>query len=1022
MSLQYDAFISYRHAPLDMEMAKKVHTALETYHIPRSVQVKTGKKKMGRVFRDQEELPIGSDLDNNISTALASSDYLLVICSPRTPDSYWVCKEIETFIEMHGRDHILAVLIEGEPDESFPKLLLTDDEGNPVEPLAADIRGETAKERNTKFKTEKLRLAAPIIGCTYDDLKQRHRERMIRRAVTIVSAAAAIIAAAGTAFGIYNSNIATQMKQLADEKSELADEKTRLADEILAEYKQKQENQSRFYAEEALSLLKAGNREDAVLVARAGLPSPENDRPYVAECENSLGKALYAYDSGNRLRCDRIIPHSLTVRDIIRSSDRDKLVVIDSGNKVYVYNTEDWTRILEIDPALKELNYTTKTVSADADETGIYVITEKGISKYDTNGDIIFSNNDLDYINGAVLDADGRVLTVASTDKVAMIDADTGKLLNMYQNEEEYSFMGTKLCVEPGSGVWVIPHYEHEAEHTYVSLYDPEDGRIAKVDVTEGYIAETYATPGGNFAVLSMNSDYISGVGVTDVYLDLITADGRKLWSSPVDAHVRNWSTFNSVMKAHSYPSDGGKASEIIVTIESEIFAYDENSGQMTTRVSARGSIMDLTVGLDSQFAYVSYMEGAVDAIDMANGELYTNPLIDSDLAIVHTVFVNGQVVISPYLSSDLYLYSYHEAPDLVELDTFDNSMVLEGTAPDSSYFVLTPLGDFSTYYFYDDTGRQIYKYTGDMSFTSFTGFVGNYFLIAGGDEIVRVDPFSGEELVTLRSELTGDEYGTYGCISRNGKYVVLWGTRKLHLIDTEEMTEIGSYETDQTVNSVLVSEDGKWIYVFTGTDPIYRVDTEKWEKQELGSDKLYAQAESSLHDFMCLSVDGTKFAMFCMDGYVRIVDTQTLSVIGEIPLSARLKMFIGFTDDGNYLVLQGDDGKLRIWDIAEGKTKSLTDTDTTINRIICDEEDGLMAVAGGSDMYLLETDGYGCKAYIPDGMTILSKDNTFVLCPDNRKMYMTKYKDYKELLKEADRQFPDSELDDDRRVKYNVE
>ena len=86
MSLRYDAFISYRHAPLDMEMAKKVHTALETYHIPRSVQVRTGKKKMGRVFRDQEELPIGSDLDDNISTALASSDYLLVICSPRTPD------------------------------------------------------------------------------------------------------------------------------------------------------------------------------------------------------------------------------------------------------------------------------------------------------------------------------------------------------------------------------------------------------------------------------------------------------------------------------------------------------------------------------------------------------------------------------------------------------------------------------------------------------------------------------------------------------------------------------------------------------------------------------------------------------------------------------------------------------------------------------------------------------------------------------------------------------------------------
>ena len=51
--MKYDAFISYRHSELDMEIAKKVHSGLETYKIPGAVRVKTGKKKMGRVFRDQ---------------------------------------------------------------------------------------------------------------------------------------------------------------------------------------------------------------------------------------------------------------------------------------------------------------------------------------------------------------------------------------------------------------------------------------------------------------------------------------------------------------------------------------------------------------------------------------------------------------------------------------------------------------------------------------------------------------------------------------------------------------------------------------------------------------------------------------------------------------------------------------------------------------------------------------------------------------------------------------------------------
>ena len=68
---------------------------------------------MGRVFRDQEELPIGSDLDDNISGALKESKYLIVICSPRTPESYWVCKEIETFIGMHDRKD-LSIKVEKE--------------------------------------------------------------------------------------------------------------------------------------------------------------------------------------------------------------------------------------------------------------------------------------------------------------------------------------------------------------------------------------------------------------------------------------------------------------------------------------------------------------------------------------------------------------------------------------------------------------------------------------------------------------------------------------------------------------------------------------------------------------------------------------------------------------------------------------------------------------------------------------------------------------------------------------------
>lgn len=194
---KYDAFISYRHTEPDKTVAEKLHRMLETYKTPKAVVNKGGQKKVGRVFRDRDELPTSPNLADNIQQALESADHLIVICSPRTPASQWVNKEIETFGALHGYDKILALLIEGEPVDSFPKPLrvirekIVHPDGTEaeitreVEPLAADIRAESPGAMKKKLKTEILRLLAPILNCTFDDLRQRHRERFIRRMLTL---------------------------------------------------------------------------------------------------------------------------------------------------------------------------------------------------------------------------------------------------------------------------------------------------------------------------------------------------------------------------------------------------------------------------------------------------------------------------------------------------------------------------------------------------------------------------------------------------------------------------------------------------------------------------------------------------------------------------------------------------------------------------------------------------------------------------------------------------------------------
>ncbi len=64
---KYDAFISYKHAPLDNRIADAIQKGLERYVLPKKVQEATGKHKIERIFRDKAELPITSNLDDNIS-------------------------------------------------------------------------------------------------------------------------------------------------------------------------------------------------------------------------------------------------------------------------------------------------------------------------------------------------------------------------------------------------------------------------------------------------------------------------------------------------------------------------------------------------------------------------------------------------------------------------------------------------------------------------------------------------------------------------------------------------------------------------------------------------------------------------------------------------------------------------------------------------------------------------------------------------------------------------------------------
>ena len=230
----YCAFISYRHVSPDSEIAKKLHTAIETYAIPASVQKQVGKKRLGKAFRDEEELPLSSDLGADIEAALDKSEWFIAVCSPRYLESHWCLREMEYFIEHKGRDRVLTVLVEGEPKDSFPEMIrfteLENGEKIESEPLAANVRADSVAKSLQKLKKEKLRIFAPMLDISFDDLRQRAKLRR-RRITAIATAAAAVVVAGVSIFLGFNHMRNEALKREAAYQAELAEERQKLADE-----------------------------------------------------------------------------------------------------------------------------------------------------------------------------------------------------------------------------------------------------------------------------------------------------------------------------------------------------------------------------------------------------------------------------------------------------------------------------------------------------------------------------------------------------------------------------------------------------------------------------------------------------------------------------------------------------------------------------------------------------------------------------------------------------------------------
>ncbi len=997
--MKYDAFISYRHLPNDMYVAKKVHKALETTKIPRKIQKETGKKKIQRVFRDQEELPIGSDLGNNIEYALSESGFLVVICSPQTKESYWVMKEIDTFISTHGRDNVLAVLVEGEPADSFPPQLLVDEAGNPVEPLAADVRGSSKREIDKKIKVETMRLAAAILHCDYDDLRQRHRERIVRRNMGIASGVAVL----GVAFGIYNAyNLAR----------------------INENYQQKLINESKVIAATSLRVLDEGDRKTAALIAMEGLPKEGDDRPLVVDDIYALSQALGTYEVGADLKNSLKLRHNMAVRDFACSEDGERVFSYDSMGSLYYWEMDKGELLFD-----KLVEYVDGEVDSVQEISVVdknpVVVTDRRIRCFEEDGSEVYSVDLPDKCQGASFESTSKKVAIAYWQMVEVRDCLTGEVEYTYKASEEEEYFSSKIKLTEDGNYIAVDTADDEAEVKGLRLINTKTGKAVYAVTSAEVILDFGFTPDGYLVVASIGFHDLMASDPKPAFLEKFDLEtGERLFTTECVHAPTSFDTGYTKVKTRSYEDADGKHDEILVSICRNLYTLDLNTGEIIATCTPDTDIESFLIAKEQCYAYVATVSGKVYVINGTTGYVYADNTIEVSDSLIHFAMGAGKLIASGYRSSDITVMKNLVDDTKEDFATLPTTKDFQVLSPDAGRMLITKAGypDYgvTSYFIYNtSTGEKEGEFELDD-----TSSMDMYFL----DNDTIVVPINPEKLYYYDIPSgKGEEFSfesdfplTTRDFSAAGKRALYHSATEYKIIDVVERKQIqaGNLSGDSDrrffVSNVALPESGEVFYYCNYQGEMFRADASVDDVTPILSDYRAIS--------MNLSADETRLMVVCMDGVLRIVDIETLEILDEIKFYANLSTeFVYMSGDGSKLYLQGSDLYLRIYDLNE--KKFIFESDDIIEDIQDATEDVAnhrIAFRTSVNLYFMDTDEHAFTARAYRGVFYLKEQNS-IISINGKEIYRFKVKNLEDLMNEVPKQFGDAKLTEDQRRKYQL-
>ncbi len=263
-----------------------------------------------------------------------------------------------------------------------------------------------------------------MFDCSYDDLKQRHRERTIRKIIAVTGS----VSAAFAAFGIVSSILAYRINEQSIRIKEQSVKIQEQADRINIQYQEALRTNAKQMAEDAFDLMNRGDVEGAKTLAYQAL---SGEMPYTAEAEYALSSALQVYRNSSQIAANRLLKQDSQINFCKVSPDLTKLTVVDIFGNITVYDplTGDEIASVNYDNA-----YLSEEEAGFVNEHTIVYSTDTGYALYDLE---THQERKVDDNHKSMFKADknGKYLLTTRYDSIEIFDVDTMDSVFYLENE-----------------------------------------------------------------------------------------------------------------------------------------------------------------------------------------------------------------------------------------------------------------------------------------------------------------------------------------------------------------------------------------------------------------------------------------------------------------------------------------------------------------------------------------------------------------------------------------------------------